>query len=277
MKVKQMGPRKRAQQPDGGDIQAPKPRVQINSTQRAGGVREVAPRIFDVPATRGEVVDAASSDISEIAGEGPVLPGDHQEGGPLILESNRVLTKGGAVKASRAAAQAPAGGARRMGPPRAAWMGAGSGPQDQVVVTAETRQEGTVSEDQIVHRSEPGPQTPTGEPCTCVYEWETNEAENTIEVFIKPSPGISTKLRGGPVWMTWCVVCGGERDGNFRPENAIRYGNAIPEAAPQVDANEIAQQVLDGVMGQLGDYLGSEGFINAIADRVRQVPPPIPK
>ena len=46
-----------------------------------------------------------------------------------------------------------------------------------------------------------GPADPTGLPCTCQ---------------------MPTSIKGAPADMTWCVVCGGERDRKERPENALK-------------------------------------------------------
>jgi hypothetical protein len=277
--VRQMGPRKRTPAEQVGEEQRPQPRVRVEQTTKPGGpAREYAPKVFE-GGPRGGEVPVEASDVED-APRGPAVAADRQDGGgPIVAESNRVIGKGGVAPAARRApAGTPAGGARR-GPPRAQWMGSDGAAQDMVVVEAQQRQEGTVHPDQIIHREEPGPATPTGEPCTCVYEWELDEANNEISVWIKEHPGLASSMRGAPRWMTWCVVCGGERDGQFRPENAIRYGGMVAEPAPAFDVQQVTGSVVEQVMDQVAGYLGSEGFLDGLSERIaaKMTPPPIPE
>jgi len=87
--------------------------------------------------------------------------------------------------------------------------------------------------------------------------------------------------------MTWCVVCGGERDGQFRPDNAIKYGPLPEEEAQQLapTVEEITERVMERmvpptvtetsvdaiterVLSNVASYLSSDAFISALAAKL---------
>jgi hypothetical protein len=174
-------------------------------------------------------------------------------------------------------------------------MGAGqsSGAQDQVLpglLPADTfeaqRDPAAVAPDQILTRPSAGPAYPTGTPCVCAWRW-SEAADGTITVEPADTVGLATGFRGAPVFMTWCVVCGGERDGQFRPDNAIKYGPLPEEEAQQLapTVEEITERVMERmvpptvtetsvdaiterVLSNVASYLSSDAFISALAAKL---------
>lgn len=272
-------------------VPAPQRRVVRRVSGPGAGEREYAERKFS--GQRNTQIDVAESDIREVGeGEDPldaaqrITAADRPDGGgPLVVESSVVRTAGGG--ASRAAAPA-ARPARPAGGNRAQWMGAdASKPQDTALdqpVENLVDPEAVQTSELIQRPRQAGPPDPTGNPCTCAYEWETDPKTGDITVF--EIDGIATGFRGAPRYMTWCIVCGGERDGNFRPDNAIRYGGALPAMPEAVNAEDIEARVLarmrqqaptpevdeqaivERVMEQVGDTLASDRFIDLLAEKI---------
>lgn len=97
-----------------------------------------------------------------------------------------------------------------------------------------------------------GAMEPTGLPCSCAYDIEGNRLMDEDHrapdgTIVKGRPkGMATFKRGQDPRITWCSVCGGERDGVARPENALRSTAAqaaLGARGVQVDVNQIAERV----------------------------------
>jgi hypothetical protein len=102
---------------------------------------------------------------------------------------------------------------------------------------------------------------PTGLPCSCAYDIEGNRL---LDEKGKPK-GMASYKRGQDPAITWCTVCGGERDGVARPENALRSTAAqaaLGARGVQVDVDSIAERV-HGMI----DY---DAIANAVATAVLQ-------
>ncbi len=273
--------------------------------------RQYAERRFDGRRN----ADPESAVVSDHPDSGPVMAADSPEGGPLTVESSAVI--GGGTAARRV--PVPRGG-RRTGigtaPEAAVWQPVGGGEvrnaatwdyalagqqQDTILPTVGAegaRQDpGRVPVDQLITRQQRvGPAAPTGEPCTCAYQWE--EGEDGRPVNIRPTAGgLPTGFRGAPRWMTWCIICGGERGDNgaplVNPENAIKYGDSVPDrpktrdeaaldqriehvlerqaaafrAAP-VDEAALAEKVAAIVFERVADTLAAPAFLDVLAERL---------
>lgn len=218
-----------------------------------------------------EVARAVVREVDEVSTEDRVVMADAAAGGPLVMESSQVL--GGGRAAPRRQPQRQA--ARDTG---AHWMEAPAGRAQNAVLrepTDSSADPAAVDSDDLVESRAPGvgPALPTGEPCTCAYEWEVEVAEDGTEVVtLYTKGGIASSMRGAPKWMTWCIVCGGERDGEFRPENVRKYGNYVPEVQPAIDPRQLAASVTasvsESVLDQVAGQLASEAFLDALAARV---------
>lgn len=269
------------------DVPAPQ-RVVVNKVLGKRPDREYAPQVFD--SSRNRDVETAAADVREAAEDvvdavERVVAADTATGGPMVMESDTVIGGGAAASRTRprpAPPRAPSTGSRGQ------WMGATDRPRDEVLPNPTgdaVDPEAVRSEEQIARPRQAGAPDPTGAPCTCAYEWEVDEATGDITVF--SIDGIPTGFRGAPRYMTWCIVCGGERDGNFRPDNAVRYGGALPEVEPVPSADEIARKVMarmapvaevdeDAIAArvtatvteQVGGMLMSDAFITALTQKL---------
>lgn len=80
---------------------------------------------------------------------------------------------------------------------------------------------------------------PTGLPCGCV-NFSIDKNPNSPTFGKKVQQGMATRVRGADPSITWCAVCGGERDGVARPENALKSVASLGHAP--TNADEIAQR-----------------------------------
>lgn len=225
---------------------------------------------------RLEEVDEGAAPVDRV-----IVPADSPQGGPMVMESDSVIGGGRAVRSS---GQAASQTARRTA--GANWMGTDPGKAQNEIMenpVENLQDQEAVSQDQLITRAaQPGPPAPTGEPCSCAFEWEVDERG---DITVYASEGIATGFRGAPRYMTWCLICGGERDGQFRPSNAVKYGGLVPEPPKPVSAQTIADQVLarvqataapevdeagiaDAVMGRVSETLASERFLDVLAERI---------
>jgi hypothetical protein len=79
-----------------------------------------------------------------------------------------------------------------------------------------------------------GAADPTGLPCTCA---------------------MPTWRRGQDASITWCTLCGGERDGKARPENALRaqMGSVLDQTGVSLSIEAIVERAADRVLAAI-DY-----------------------
>lgn len=85
---------------------------------------------------------------------------------------------------------------------------------------------------------------PTGLPCACVT-WIQDRNPNSPTYGKKVQQGMSTRVRGADPSITWCAVCGGERDGVARPENALKGTQAqqgLRDLGLHVDIDAVANR-----------------------------------
>ena len=114
---------------------------------------------------------------------------------------------------------------------------------------------------QLRVRGYSGPAEPTGLPCSCVQFVDVKDPVTGATK--KEQRGMPTELRGQSPSITWCAMCGGERDLIPRPENALKgksFQHAIANAGVQVDMEAVAQRV-HGMI----DY---DAIANAVATAV---------
>jgi len=81
----------------------------------------------------------------------------------------------------------------------------------------------------VIPRRNSGRAEPTGLPCTCI---------------------LPTYLRGEDPSITWCVNCGGERDGVARPENALRRSkvrDAMEQSGVTLSIDAIVARVVSEI------------------------------
>lgn len=234
--------------------------------------REYAPQKFD--GRRNTDEESARSRILEVAdgetGRPDIVAADTPApggGGPIIVESDSVLGGGVAAPARPQRRQAARTGA--------SWQSGTPGTQQDMVLEApvgDGRDPEALPAEQQTRKAGPsayGPAIPTGNPCTCAFQWEEIEQEDGSKVVnLYTTGGLATGFKGAPRFMTWCIVCGGERDGEFRPENAIKYGDYVPPAPQPLNATRVQEQVVETVMDQVGSMIASDRFIDALAERV---------
>lgn len=85
---------------------------------------------------------------------------------------------------------------------------------------------------------------PTGLPCACVT-YMIDKNPNSPTYGKKVQQGMATRVRGADKSITWCAVCGGERDGVARPENALKGTAAqagLRDLGLQVDIDALASR-----------------------------------
>jgi hypothetical protein len=85
---------------------------------------------------------------------------------------------------------------------------------------------------------------PTGLPCSCV-SYSIDKNPNSPTYGKKVQQGMATRVRGADPSITWCAVCGGERDGIARPENALKGTQAqqgLRDLGLSVDIEAVASR-----------------------------------
>lgn len=257
-----------------------RPRVNVVAGEaveswRRQGDPKTAP--FDAPERRlvRRIPEVTVQEVDEPDPEVRAEAADRPSGAPIQVESQKVLG-GGSGRVTRSAPL-------RSGQSRGRWLGGDNRLQQDAVldrpVEGAEDSEAVPAEQRIQRAQVSGPPEPTGEPCTCKYEWET-DAE-TGEIVVYDIGGLATGFRGARSYMTWCLVCGGERGDNgaplFKPSSR-RYGSYQPEVqpvarvqrAPEVDEDQLAARVTGKVMEEVASYLGSDRFTGALAAKVAE-------
>jgi hypothetical protein len=121
-------------------------------------------------------------------------------------------------------------------------VGAAKVSGERAVLFSDSKDDGGVAT-QLRVRGYAGPAEPTGLPCSCVQFVDVRDPVTGQTK--KEQRGMPTELRGQSPSITWCAMCGGERDLIPRPENALKgrsFENAAKAAGVQVDLEAVAQR-----------------------------------
>jgi hypothetical protein len=232
------------------DMSANRPTATLAETAaRPAPVRKFAGR-EDVPAGVRPIQarTAVRREISaqEVGVEQAADTGYQSGGAALVVESGSVIGGGDATPRARVDS---------MGRRVAAPAGTSAAQVRGGVLFSDKAPDGGMTTLVKARQRAAGPAEPTGLPCTCV---------------------MPTQLRGQDPNITWCVTCGGERDGVARPENALRgksikdIRSALAGDTTAIDYNAVAQRTAELVLAQLDYDFIISSVIGVLDERAAQ-------